>query len=370
MDKDYKYILEPYKGMNTRYTCPSCGYKKQFALYIDTTTGEILGEEVGRCNREEKCGYHYSPKQYFEDNNIVDTDTPHTVKRVIPKPLNDAPTSLIDTGLFKASLGNYELNNLFKFMAKRFGTKLATRAFKRYNIGTSKHWQGACVFWQVCPNGDVRAGKVMLYNEDTGKRVKKPFNYISWVHSVIGLENYNLKQCLFGLHLLDSYNKPIGIVESEKTAIIASLYMPEFIWMATGGIQNIKTELFKPLTGRKVYFFPDCRAYGKWYERAEKLSGLIDFNVSEYIEKNTTEDQYKDGIDIADILLKEDLQKNRLLEAFKYSIEKAIDSDTWAPEDNRQVDTYRKYVQMGVSPIEAKKIVQRIADTGGNRMTG
>ena len=63
---DYRYSLAPYTGMNSRYRCPSCGDKdKTFTLYIDNETGEPIHPDVGRCSREVKCGYHYSPKQYL-----------------------------------------------------------------------------------------------------------------------------------------------------------------------------------------------------------------------------------------------------------------------------------------------------------------
>ena len=51
-------------------------------------------------------------------------------------------------------------------------------------------------------------------------------------------ENWELTQCLFGEHLLsaiDEKQKTVALVESEKTAIIASCIMPKYIWLATGG---------------------------------------------------------------------------------------------------------------------------------------
>lgn len=77
---EHKYILEPYKGMNTRYRCPSCQQRdKTFSLYIDRETGEHINSTVGRCNRESNCGHHYTPKQYFKDNDIS-FDTPKVYK--------------------------------------------------------------------------------------------------------------------------------------------------------------------------------------------------------------------------------------------------------------------------------------------------
>ena len=64
----YRYILEPYKGIATRHTCPACEQKKCFSHYIDTENKVSFPNHVGRCDREEKCGYHFTPKQYFEEN--------------------------------------------------------------------------------------------------------------------------------------------------------------------------------------------------------------------------------------------------------------------------------------------------------------
>ena len=69
--KNYKYTLEPYDGIKSRYHCPACKRKeKKFSRYINTQTLEHIHETVGKCNRESNCGYHYTPKQYFQDNKI------------------------------------------------------------------------------------------------------------------------------------------------------------------------------------------------------------------------------------------------------------------------------------------------------------
>ena len=57
----------------------------------------------------------------------------------------------------------------------------------------------------------------MLYDPETGKRVKQPFNHITWGHSLLKRSNYNLSQCFFGEHLLDTdKHKPIALVESKR----------------------------------------------------------------------------------------------------------------------------------------------------------
>ena len=40
----------------------------------------------------------------------------------------------------------------------------------------------------------VRTGKVMCYNAETGHRVKEPKAFVSWAHSELKLLDFHLKQ--------------------------------------------------------------------------------------------------------------------------------------------------------------------------------
>ena len=65
----YRYQLERYRGRSTRHVCPQCGRKNVFTRYVDTENNNIyINDIVGKCNRIDKCGYHYTPHQYFTDN--------------------------------------------------------------------------------------------------------------------------------------------------------------------------------------------------------------------------------------------------------------------------------------------------------------
>ena len=89
----YRFILEKYRGISTRYTCPQCGRKHTFTRYIDTeNNNRYISERVGKCeyyhtpreyftdnpHKRDKylvedgslrpCGYHYTPREYFTDN--------------------------------------------------------------------------------------------------------------------------------------------------------------------------------------------------------------------------------------------------------------------------------------------------------------
>lgn len=304
--KQYRYTLEPYKGMQSRYHCPICQHRrKTFTRYIETETGNHIAPEVGKCNRENNCGYHYTPKQYFEQNGIVPTNWE-------PKPPPPPkPTSFIPVELFNRSLKGYANNHFVKFLTQTFGAEIASQLISRYFIGSSKYWEGANIFWQIDIKGKVRTGKIMLYKPETGKRVKEPYDHVNWVHKRLKQPDFGLKQCLFGEHLLNlkaEEFKPVAIVESEKTAIIASIYLPQFLWLAVGSLNNLNAEKCEVLTGRNVVLFPDLKGFDKWNNKAKELCSIAPFIVSDLLERKAPEAEKGQGLDLADYLLRFDYQ--------------------------------------------------------------
>ncbi|OWY22709.1 hypothetical protein C7N43_22545 [Sphingobacteriales bacterium UPWRP_1] len=304
--KTYRYTLEKYKTPSSQHICPNCG-KKELVLYIDTHTGNHIAPEVGKCNRVNKCGYRYTPKQYFEQHGQPETWQPQSRKQWQPLPAKKFST--IDRATVKASLTNYDANNFVQFLLSKFGHDATKHVIQNYFIGTSKNWEGATVFWQIDTTGKARAGKMFLYDATTGKRDKQKLN---WVHSILKLQNFELKQCLFGEHLLSqpqNVGKPVAIVESEKTAIIASLYLPMYVWLATGGMCNLNTERLQAAKGRQVYLFPDLKAgYKAWQEKANVLKEAgYNVKANNMLKDRATPDAINAGLDIADYLLHFDL---------------------------------------------------------------
>ena len=310
---EHRFILEPYQGMNTRYHCPApnCGKDKTFVRYIDTETGEHINPSVGRCNRENNCGYHYTPKQYFHNNNIS-YDTPQPIrynqKFATPKPRS---ASFIPVDAFKASLNGHASNHFVKFLINLFGVEVTSELVSRYFIATSKLWNGATIFWQIDTKGQIHTGKIMLYSPTTGKRVKEPFNHIAWVHKALKKPEFELKQCLFGEHLLIDNPKPIALVESEKTAVIASVYLPQFIWLAVGSSTGLNVEKCNVLKGRTVALFPDLNVYKEWDTKRNELSHIATFTISDLLERKATDEERRQGLDIADYLIRFDPKEFR-----------------------------------------------------------
>jgi len=303
--KEHRYTLEPYNGMKTRFRCPNCNKKDVFTKYIDLHTSEYLNDAVGCCNRLIKCGYHSKPKQYFDDNNISlkTSSSQKFINRVKPKP--KPKTSFINTEVMQKSKTSKSNNNFIEFLSNIWDLETAEYLAIKYNIGTSKLWNGATVFWQVDINSKIRSGKIMLYNASTGKRIKKPYNHINWMHKTLRLDAFNLEQCYFGEHLLkEDTSMPVAIVESEKTAIISSVFLPEFIWLACGSVNNLNEAKTKALKGRNVVLFPDLNCFDLWNDKIPHLTRLASFRTSTLLENNAIETEKKQGLDIADYLLK------------------------------------------------------------------
>ena len=147
----------------------------------------------------------------------------------------------------------------------------------------------------------------MLYNPETGKRIKGPYNHVTWVHSVLHKDDYNLRQCFFGEHLLpENKSRLVALVESEKTALIASYYLPQFRWIASGGKNGcFNANSLSVLAGRSVVLFPDLGATDYWQSKIGLMRSYgIEVQMFDSLEANATENERKEGYDIADYLLK------------------------------------------------------------------
>jgi hypothetical protein len=242
-----------------------------------------------------KFGYCHSCCKSFNEYN---SDQPITqIKSVPSKP---RLIKYLDASLVEKSMDNHNIfvDGLFS----RFEDEKVNRVLGLYKIGTSTYWNGATVFWQIDEYDNVRTGKIILYDATNLKRL---IHRITWEHFLQKIPNENTEKCLFGLHLLRKFpGKTIYLVESEKTAIIASIFFPEYIWMATACKGNLKYELLKPLKGRKIVLIPDLDAYEDWCKGAESLKRHFDLSVSNYLQKKASIDDIKAKFDLADFLLK------------------------------------------------------------------
>jgi len=177
-------------------------------------------------------------------------------------------------------------------------------------VGTSKLWNkaGATLFWLIDVDGRPRDGKIMLYDAETGHRSKEERHHVNWVHSLMKVDKECTRPCFFGEHLIRLENnlaKPIAIVESEKTAIIASFYLPQYVWIASGGKDGMFNQAnLSIFQGREVVFFPDLGMTDNWRMKAIALQRHgIKASVYDFLEHNASDEDKQAGLDIADFLL-------------------------------------------------------------------
>ena len=125
--------------------------------------------------------------------------------------------------------------------------------------------------------------------------------------------NANFVQCFFGEHLLQNKSNPVAIVESEKTALIASIYFEQFlkgknyIWLACGSLSYLTAERCRVLRQRNVTLFPDLKCYEEWNNKIKELTLLYPetrFTISNLLELKSTVDEKEKGLDLADYLIR------------------------------------------------------------------
>ena len=263
------------------------------------------GKFVPYVGFENKGFCHSCGETFLPDNERKEKD----FKKSFSPPPPPKPISYLEPRILEATLKSYDKNNFVSFLKSTFGEALTMKAVEAYKIGTSKARPGANVFWYVDHSQRIRGGKIMLYDASIGKRK----DFFSWTHSRLKLTDFNLKRCFFGDHLLNSNPlKNVGIVESEKTAIISSLVFPEIVWLASGGKNGLDPYKFQSLRNRTVFLFPDLTKQGDkvncfelWSKDVDRIKGIIPglFEVSDYFESRATDQEKELSLDLADFIL-------------------------------------------------------------------
>ncbi len=318
-----RYHLQKYAGISSRHTCPACERPRCFTLYIDDN-GNILHPTVGRCDHESSCGYHRTPRQYFHDH-------PEHRHFVIPSERSESRQSTKSLEHQRKNLLHYRharpdrafpgvipqnlipppsaANHLITYLKTMIPSSAIDRIIADYRLASTP--DQAIIFLQIDQDNQCRTGKIMQYNPTTGHRIKDPDKpgRINWLHSILKRRkqlspDWQLTQCLFGEHLLLQHpDKTIALVESEKTAIICSAMMPQYLWLATGGKSGLTSERLNSLKGRKIIVFPDIDAFKDWQQKIFTFPHL-DIRISRLLEDNATPADRAAHIDLADWILK------------------------------------------------------------------
>lgn len=223
-----------YNGYSSFYGyCHSCG--------VATTPPALYQDEKGveyQWNKEtnswdKDLGIHSNPRLAEE----IDTEITLSEQRFIP-----------ESTIWKYYQIEPE-NNLLKYLRKSYPEQDVERVREEYILGSTK--DGGTVFWLINKELKIQKNKVCYYKEN-GKRTnrfKAPYKNEDGYYA-----------CLFGAHLLSGMQKEknvVVLVESEKTAIIGSLLLPKFTWLAYGGLNSLTERKVTDLEGHKVLLVPD-----------------------------------------------------------------------------------------------------------------
>ncbi len=322
---NYRYHLKKYAGKASRLTCPNCGRPHCFSPYVDDNE-EMYGEEYGRCDHESSCGYvkyppsDYDPMKRYSYPTKVGVRTSSAgrfsstpaksviVKRPEPKPEPAGGICEIPFEIVRKTVRTKPLSNFLRFLLTILKKDTIISLVSDYYIGVTKSLEA--VFYQIDIQGRCRSGKIVNYNPETGHRIKSEESKppVTWVHTKLKQAGvlpgeWELTQCLFGEHLLAKYpDKPVILVEAEKTAIIGAGLVPDCVWVATGGKGQVGNKV-DILEGRQIVAFPDYDGYDEWKRKLEERP-YLNIQISDYVQKNATKEEKESGADIADLLIR------------------------------------------------------------------
>ena len=257
--RKYRYNLR--RG-SRKDICPSCG-RRTFTPYVDAD--EVpLSPVVGRCDRQDKCRYHYSPSDFRHDNPPIYSDRrqfgcrrtdAHMAGR--KRYMASQCPSFIPKELCETTLSHYDSNSLVVWLRGLFRGRLSAEEVDAvaaaYGVGTCRMFGGSPIFWQIDGSGRVRTGKIMGYDPQSGKRRKSARAEMAWVHTLrcvkgdasADRDQFRMQQCYFGSHRVVAADKlmmeksvelnrmgiqrklrpMLWLFESEKAALIVALFM-------------------------------------------------------------------------------------------------------------------------------------------------
>ena len=276
------------KKRNTNIITPCCEKSNKDQKFV---TYQNYPEIYGYCH---SCGKTSLPPSLYEDDfgneyywdvinknfknvlQLYDKSVLQELKRgVIHNDICNAnkknPVKHIDFQLVNKSIADYPENNLLQYLRLQYGNKAIYQVQQMYYIGNTN--DGGTIFWNINKDLKVQKSKICYYKKN-GKRTSKfkvPYKNEDGYYS-----------CLFGEHLLNTYDKPIVLVESEKTAIVCAINFPDYNWLSYGGINGMTNNKMKVLSGKSILIIPDLseNARNIAERKVEELSSLnIDVSI-------------------------------------------------------------------------------------------
>lgn len=236
-EKTASFSVSPSKRI---FKCFGCGQSGDAITFI------MLHERLSYIDALKKIGELESLPISFEHSKPFDQSPQRSSEDIkfVPKEI------LVKT------LSHYDQNPFFGFVENLVGKERALHLFaEQFYVGTAKG--NGTIFWQVDQFMRIRTGQKIFYQGD-GHRIK------AIPPKRLYTTERGYKPCFFGEHqlLLCDHETLVGIVESEKTAIICSIYLPKLsdkkiVWLASGGMNGLTDEKIWALKGMEVVLCPD-----------------------------------------------------------------------------------------------------------------
>jgi hypothetical protein len=194
-----------------------------------------------------------------------------------PKALSAPPRHMVEyitPQQVEAGTKGVKLTALYTWLCKEFEPTEVERVLAAYKVGASKFTTSAgyCAssFPYINAAGLCVDCKIFHLSPENGSRHSAPpikewqggAMQVTWALALLNKNDHRAPWCNFGDHLLAARPlAPIGIVESEKTALILSLTYPDKIWIAVGSKNNLNAARLEAYRGRKITLFPDRDGY-------------------------------------------------------------------------------------------------------------
>lgn len=256
-------------GFGARGMCPRCKDGNVFKPYVYNDGSLVLFEEngnkftvseVGKCDHKNSCKYHVTPKEYVEAH-------PGTTICSPGKEHQGAAASQETEKIpyYEEPPGQFEITTSVECLSQ----SRLLGYLRNVMWGCNEFYNIAQVWTDYRVGYDPKSETELFryYDKDGGLCGIKHMGYQQGSHhrnpKKVWYEpkNQGGVRCFFGEHLVltgGSINKPIGIVESEKTALVMAIVAPEIVWLSSSGqdtLRKLGTSL--ALYGRDVMLYPD-----------------------------------------------------------------------------------------------------------------
>ena len=169
-----------------------------------------------------------------------------------------------DIGCHYSSLTDY-LDKMAGYDSKLLSS--IDRLMMGFHLGAvTKLVNGHCgtVLPRINRNNKVVGGSVQYFDTDSGAILQRE-PLVEHLYSWYCFDYYTDDEVFFGEHLLS--NKPVAIVQEEKTALLGTLAETAVDWLAVGEDYNLTNNMMSKLAGKRVLLFPDAIRFDYWEDQ-------------------------------------------------------------------------------------------------------